>query len=98
MTDKTREEFEAWFTSKRGYGMLSKLPPNTGGYEWVVASEAWEVWQAATAVERERCAKVCEAIGIEARKEWKTHYKAHDDGRSDGANDCAAAIRQGGDA
>lgn len=59
MTDKTRESFEAWFTSKRSYGMLSKLPLNTGGYERVATSEAWEVWQAATKAERERCARVC---------------------------------------
>lgn len=82
MTDKTRADFEVWFNSKRGAGMLSKLPPNTGGYEWVTTSEAWEVWQAATALERERCAKVCESL----------HYTD-----TSTAQNCADAIRQGGD-
>ena len=89
MTDKTRESFEAWFTSKRGAGMLSKL---FGGYEWVATSEAWEVWQAATEFERERCALVCKSERV---------------GKNDNEGDIAynlainhyvAAIRQGGDA
>ena len=53
------------------------------GYEWVATSEACETWQVATLTERERCAKVCESL----------HYTD-----TSTAQNCAAAIRQGGDA
>ena len=59
MTDQSREAFEAWFTANRGAGMLGRS--ETGGYEWVNTSDAWQVWQAAVKHERERCALVCEA-------------------------------------
>ena len=38
------------------------------------------------------CATTCDNIGKEARKEWKAKYIPHDDGRSDGAWECEAAI------
>ena len=38
------------------------------------------------------CATTCDNIGKEARKEWKANYIPHDDGRSDGAWECKAAI------
>lgn len=38
------------------------------------------------------CAMICDDIGKEARKEWKTKYIPHDDGRSDGAWQCEEAI------
>ena len=57
MTD-TRDAFEAWFAKRRGAAMLSKTA--YGSYEWARTSEACEVWQAATAAERERCALVCD--------------------------------------
>ena len=38
------------------------------------------------------CATTCDNIGKEARKEWKAKYIPHDDGRSDGAWECKAAI------
>ena len=38
------------------------------------------------------CATTCDNIGKEARKEWKAKYIPPDDGRSDGAWDCKAAI------
>ena len=90
MTDKTREAFEAWFTANRGAGMLGKS--ETGNYEWVNTSDAWEVCQAATLAERERCALVCEGrvyaldhAGKQYRREWT-------------ASQCAADIRKGGEA
>ena len=48
--------------------------------------------------EREACAKVCEGIAIEARTLWKARYEPHEDGRSDGAFECAEAIRARGQA
>ena len=38
------------------------------------------------------CAMLCNDIGIEARKEWKTKYNPRDDGRADGAWQCEDAI------
>lgn len=44
-----------------------------------------ETWEAAVALERESCAKVCEGL----------HYKWHwgEDDPDSGPNDCAVAIR-----
>jgi hypothetical protein len=38
------------------------------------------------------CATLCNDIGKEAHKAWKTKYIPHDDGRSDGACQCETAI------
>ncbi len=38
------------------------------------------------------CATICDTIGKEARKQWKTKYIPHDDGRCDGAWECEEAI------
>lgn len=40
----------------------------------------------------QECATICDTIGKEARKEWKTKYNPHDDGRADGAWQCETAI------
>jgi hypothetical protein len=42
-----RQQFEAWATDGRRLGDMEKL-------------FAWEAWKAATAIEREACAMVCE--------------------------------------
>lgn len=49
--------------------------------------------RAAIAVALEEAAKVCDAIESETWRLWKTHSDMLDQGRSDGAGDCAAAIR-----
>ena len=86
MTD--REAFEAWYDAQPD----GRIQP-------------WDVWQAATAATRERCAKVCDAI---AEDKWAL-YKGrapytgkepgrasdHTQGQSDGADQCADAIRKG---
>ena len=45
------------------------------------------------AIVLEEAAKVCDAIESETWRLWKTHSDMLDQGRSDGAGDCAAAIR-----
>ena len=40
------------------------------------------------------CTTICDTIGREARKQWKTKYNPHDDGRSDGAWECEDAIKE----
>jgi hypothetical protein len=40
------------------------------------------------------CCKICDTIGRESRKEWKTKYNPHDGGRSDGAWECEEQIKQ----
>ena len=49
--------------------------------------------RAAIAVVLEEAAKVCDEIESETWRLWKTHYDMLDQGRSDGAGDCAVAIR-----
>lgn len=66
---------------------------------------AWLVWQVATTAERERCVKACDAI---AEDKWALYkgrppYTGKEPGRasdyvqgqSDGADQCADAIRKG---
>jgi hypothetical protein len=50
-----------------------------------------EIEEFAKLIVRE-CATICDTIGNEARKEWKTKYIPHDDGRCDGAWQCETAI------
>ncbi len=66
MTDK--EAFEAWFAAR----WPEFAHPTTS---------AFEIWQAATAAERERCAEICDGIG--------------DGNRWSDAHSCADAIRRG---
>jgi len=61
--------------------------------EWgdasVLEREAWEIWQAATLVERERAAKVCEGLQVNKSPDY---YPGQ---AFDGAcRTCAAAIRK----
>ena len=56
--------------------------------EWLQSELA-----AARAQALEEAAKVCDGIESEKWHLWKTHYDMLDQGRSDGAGDCAAAIR-----
>lgn len=51
--------------------------------------------RAAIAMCMEEAAKVCDAIEDRLTDQWKANYKVCDftQGASDGANDCAAAIR-----
>ena len=74
MINKTRNDFETWWK-------LSYLMPCD--YKYRVVQEGWNAWQAATAVEQERCAKVCESL----------HYT-----QTSTAQNCADTIRKGGDA
>jgi len=46
---------------------------------------------AAVAQERERCARVCEAL----RDQWRPEYGPYDSGRLTGLENAAAAIREG---
>lgn len=75
MTD--RDEFEAWVIRDGGY--LNDADDAAKAAR-LTASRAW---QAATAAERERCAKVCDAIAYE----WR--------GANSQSVQCADAIRKG---
>ena len=94
MTD--REAFEAWVWRVYPENTIYKVLSPSSGY--------WQTWQAATEVERERCAKVCDAI---AEDKWALYkgrppYTGKEPGRasdytqgqSDGADQCADAIRK----
>ena len=63
---------------------------------------ARQLWDAAIKHERAECAKVCEKLEDEYRAAYKGRtepidraalYNPHTDGESDGAGECAAAIR-----
>lgn len=101
MTD--REAFEAFVTGNGEWPAAAEM--GNGKYKLYSTSQAFLAWQAATAAERERCAKRCDAI---AEDKWAL-YKGrapytgkepgrasdHTQGQSDGADQCADAIRKG---
>lgn len=95
MTDReTREAFEKWY--KDEHGILPVRYANgvfAGHYLAHEHNLRWHEWQAAftaaTALERERCAKVCEQLSVQmsrsgASDEWSL---------SAAAKRCTAAIR-----
>ena len=91
-TNDMRQEFEAWFSDK---GKALKAVTRKGdNYVLMSTRQAWWAWQLATkratAVERERCATVCEAM--------KTMGGTEDVERGFNAamQRSATAIRQGG--
>ena len=57
MTD--REAFEAWHLVQFPKCPAMAQMKNPDG-DYVYIATEWAAWQAATATERERCAKVCE--------------------------------------
>lgn len=71
-----REAFEAWWN-----GLESNYPCYGEENHRNIAENAW---QAATAAERERCAKVCDVL-----------WEQHDGSTAYGCHLCAAAIRKG---
>lgn len=82
-TNRLREAFEAWFVGM--YGRLGRVDA-PGAYADSHTHTAWDAWQSATLVERERCAKVCDGLEYDAEA-WEFN---HDEGSK-----CAAAIRAG---
>ena len=40
------------------------------------------------------CAKICDDIGKQARKDWKSKYDPLDDGRCNGAWECEETIKE----
>ena len=88
----TREAFEAW-ASNDGWpcsdidDKCAEGAPRGGEYRHQGLQDAWEVWQAAAAAQRELCAKMCEDKGPELLRWWG-------DGQANAAcQECAAAIR-----
>ncbi len=84
----TREEFEKW-AMRKGW----KIDKWEEEYVSDSTFDAWEVWQAATRVEREACAKACEesADGFGGHGDWASGYVA-------ALDDIAEGIRARGDA
>jgi hypothetical protein len=86
MTDEQmRQAFEAFLhtsgLSKKDMSQFLELD-SVGEYRSRILIASFEAWKAATRLERERCAKVCEAL------QEKTGYELGP------FSDCAAAIRQ----
>ena len=104
-----REAFETFITAppfkRRSLGRFDALGAWPGNYINNEINFAWKVWQAATEAEREWCAKVCDAIAEDklALYKGRAPYTGkepgrasdHTQGQSDGADQCADAIRKG---
>ena len=74
VTASDRKAFEAWFNAFN----IKEMPESQ-----TIRDFSFAAWQAATAAERERCAKVCDAIAYE----WR--------GANSQSVQCADAIRKG---
>ncbi len=103
----TRETFEAWMGSPPYEREVERLGDDSawpGSYVDLAVDLAWLAYSEATAVERERCAKVCDAICDEHWSRYKgtkpnaghpARGSYYAEGMSDGAGLCADAIRRG---
>jgi hypothetical protein len=58
--DKQREQFEAWVL--QGGTHPGAIVQDDVGYVVSVTAACWDAWQAATAAERERAAKVADSM------------------------------------
>lgn len=60
----TNEERREAFEAAMGAAGYELNPPiyRDGTYRFAHYAAGWEMWQAATAAERERCAKVCDSM------------------------------------
>ena len=83
-TEAMRASFEVWH-SGNGNWPKSVEKDGNGNYRLAQAASAWHTFQAATAIERERAAKVCEEQARECL-----------DGEAANSCECCAdAIRNG---
>jgi hypothetical protein len=73
-----REAFEAWMRDSTPLKHpVWRARTETGEYQAPIVQADWRTWQAATAAEREQCAKVCDAIGEwHAKTDMKLAYVA----------------------
>jgi len=105
-TTDTRRDFEASIKARCGTETRLLWWRDGIGYADIEMRAGWQAWQAATehatAIERERCAVVCEALKIKSLR----LQTGQDDDLSNvilrqvahsGAGVCAEIIRQGGD-
>ncbi len=88
MTDDMRKAFEA---QAQEFGLLlerSGVIPDV--YAYTITEIAWAAWQAATMLERERAANVCEGHKLD-KDAWTSWAYVNDKV----LDECAAAIRKG---
>lgn len=93
----SRQAFEAWVRTVDKSLSLHKVPD--GGYKYTRTKSAWSAYKAATDAALERAAEVCDGINAD----YTARYVAAGakmpnnldflDGASDGAEECAEAIR-----
>jgi hypothetical protein len=105
MTDKDREAFEAWDREVFALPDRYYAPLYEGDFPSIDVKARWKAWQAATADERERAARVCEAYAIDQHALYKGkppytgkepgRYSPYTEGLRDGADVCADKIRSG---
>ena len=98
----TRQAFEAFITAppfEMGISRFDDRGAWPGSYKSYETDLVWQSWQAATAAALERAAEVCDGINAD----YTARYVAAGatmpnnldflDGASDGAEECAEAIR-----
>ena len=93
----SRQAFENWMTDEGKWPTAIEMA--NGNYKLSTASQSWKVWLAATATALERAAEACDGINAD----YTARYVASEakgppnldylDGASDGAKECAEAIR-----
>ncbi len=84
----TRQAFEEWVKKNHPFGnLVGKADARE------MFPDYWSTWQAATAAERERCAKVCDESSQDAYARYRASRREYDDGQCDVANELADKIR-----
>ena len=79
----TRETFEAWHRKVFALPDWYYAPLYKDNFPSIDVKAHYQVWQAATAAERERCAALCESLGTATNGIYERNQK------------CADAIRSG---
>ena len=90
----SREAFEAWYFGNPITPSHAADKNADGQYKYAAAHTAWNVWQAATDRARDVAVKACDGVQMRADAADVDHNDKYHEGRSDGAAQCAAAIKE----
>lgn len=93
--ERTREAFEAWAREHAPWLDLHWIEsPTNPIYATPVTRTGFAAWQASRIQALDEGAGIAERIASAADADWKARYNPHDQGRSMGADEVAAAIRK----
>ncbi|WP_273827480.1 hypothetical protein [Providencia rettgeri] len=75
--DKSRQQFEAWFSVNQNNHLDQLIRDKCGNYFYIVTRTAWEAWQAS-----------CESLEVELPQRKGIYHNDYDCGYWDGIEKC----------